>query len=252
MPIIQELSRKQLDASLSEAVRRRVPVAVTCRVRDNWCNLRSQILRAGADRLWLAYPARDGEPPVAMDGGFRLGVAFKIKHHKHIFNAVVVSVGEVRCPSGPTTVAGVCVERPGQMQRVQRRAYYRVEVPRSRSILATFWLGGQHVQAGSTWEGWITDLSAGGFQVRLTNHGAADLEVGDVVGVRIDLGQEYEPVVADAQFRHQTTDERGVVHMGFQFVGLNESAHGRRMLLRIGTVVCQFQRRGGRRPGSAA
>jgi len=249
MPIIQELSRKQLDASLAEAVRRRVPVAVTCRVRDNWRNLRSRILRAGADRLWLAYPARDGETPVAMDGGFRLGVAFKIKHHKHIFNAVVVSAGEFRPPSGPA-VAGVCVGRPRQMQRVQRRAYYRVEVPRSRSILATFWLGSG--QAGPTWEGWISDLSAGGFQVRVTSHGAADLEVGDVVGVRIDLGQEYEPVVADAQFRHQTTDDRGVVRVGFQFVGLNESAHGRRMLHRIGTVVCQFQRRGRRRPGSAA
>ena len=93
----------------------------------------------------------------------------------------------------------------------------------------------------------MTNISAGGFQVRTARQRAPQLEAGDVVGVRIELGQEYEPVLADAQLRHEDTDDRGVTLMGFQFVALSQYAEGRDALRRISKIVCGFQRLQGRR-----
>ena len=131
------------------------------------------------------------------------------------------------------------------------------DVPRNRSALATFWRGGvggppnDLADRSLTWEGWVTNISAGGFQVRTTSQGSLPLEVNDVVGVRIDLGQEYDAILAEAQFRQETCGERGVTLLGFQFVGLNDSSEGRETLRCLGRIVCDFQRLQGRRRTSS-
>ncbi len=252
MPLIQELDRGQIDTCLSEAFRRRVPVSMTCRVRGVWHNFHSVIIKRDRDKLWLESPvshaeAAEGKPE--MTKGLMLGLTFKIGHHKHIFNTPIEAVCRMETDSGESLIA-VCVPVPSNMQRVQRRAYYRVEVPRSRSILATFWNGGQDGDQSVKWEGWVTNISAGGFRVRLPSRAAPDLGIGDIVGVLIRVGQEFDPVPADAQFRQCINDDRGVVMLGFQFVGLNESQRGRQTLERVSQIVRGFQRQIGRRRAS--
>jgi len=252
MSLIQELSEHQIRQSLAEAIRRGTPVALTCRSDGQWHNLRTRILRRTGPSLWLDAPTATGPeaPPVA--AGMEVGLSFKLKHHKHIANVPVEAV----CPlsaDGAEGAPAVRVAVPARMQRIQRRAYLRAEVPRNRSVLATFALGGPDGDAADaepsrpTWDGWVTDISAGGFQVRLAGHGTPELDLGDLVTVSVQLGQEFAPIVAAAQFRQEHVDERNVVHHGFQFVGLNESEQGRRTLRRIGQVVCDFQRLAGRR-----
>jgi hypothetical protein len=253
MPVIEQLTSRQIRQCLDEAVDRQAPVCLTCREGTTWLNLRTRILQAGGQALWLADPFEGVQPPRQILPGTALGLSFKLRHHKHVFTAAAQAVCQVRCEH-LGTVQAVQVALPQQMERIQRRAFIRADVPRNRSVLATFWQGGQAMapdtpQAQPLWEGWVTNLSAGGFQVRLASHAAPPLEAGDVVGVRIDLGQEFPPLLADAQFRHVTQDDRGVTRLGFQFVGLNESAHGRQTLVLIGQVVRQFQHVGARRRG---
>lgn len=254
MPLIQELDRGQIDICLAEAVRRRVPVSMTCRVGGLWYNFRSRVIRQTRDELWLESPpdpAGTAEEKPEMVEGLMLGLTFKLGHHKHIFNTPIEAVCPISTDGGESLIA-VCVPVPSKMQRLQRRAYYRVDVPRNRSILATFWHGGQACDKSARWEGWVTNISAGGFQVRLPSRSAANLCIGDVVGVHIKVGQEFEPVPADAQFRQRISDDRGVVMLGFQFVGLNESERGRETLERIGQIVRSFRRHQGRRRAGGA
>jgi len=246
MALLQELSRGQIRQGLSEALRRNTPVNVTCRVDGRWHSLRSRLLALTPDAVWLARPVGRDADGVEVHAGMELGFSFKLKHHKHIFNLPVDAAGEYGTAAGEA-IGAIRVVVPPRMQRVQRRAYLRAEVPRNRSILATFRLGGSDGDNGPTWEGWVTDISAGGFQVRLAHHGAPEMDLGDPVGVAIVAGQEFAPIEAAAQFRQTHVDERGVIHHGFQFVGLNESARGRRTLQRIGQIVCDFQRFGDRR-----
>lgn len=251
MALIQELSSSLIRKCLDEAIRRQTPLAMTWRREGQWQNLRTRILQRSEGALWLELPSDpspDGqEPPPHQE----LGLSFKFKHHKHIFNATIEAIGQFQLDDGQA-VRAVRATTPARMHRVQRRAYLRADVPRNRSVLATFrqgWAPTDHPGPDDTsaaWEGWLTNLSAGGFQVRLT-HGAPQLELGDVVNVVIELGQEYQPITAYAQFRQYFTDERDVAYQGFQFVGLNETPRGRKTLQRIGEVVTAFQRLQGRR-----
>ncbi len=252
MPIIERLAESQINEALAEAVQRATPVAFCCRIDGQWYNCHTRILRCAEGKLWLEQPTCDQGPAPVLAVGVPVGLSFKIKHHKHVFSAVLEAIGDFQLQDGPR-VRALRVPRPDRMQRVQRRAYNRVDVPKNRSVLATFWRGGlgdlldETSARGLVWEGWVTNISAGGFQVRTACQGVPPLEVADVIGVRIDLGQDYEPILAEAQFRHQITDEQGTLRLGFQFVGLNDSADGRETLRRIGRIVCEFQRLQGRR-----
>lgn len=247
MPIIQELSQRQTLDCLAEASARKVPLTFSFRQGKSWQTVHSHIIRLLRDRLYLEYPqAEQGQPP-EVTAGMTVGVAFKIRHHKHIFGVTVTSVSDLAVDGREAKV--VCVPLPTTMQRVQRRAYNRVDVPKNRSVLAVFCQGGSGAHDGRrlTWDGWVTNISAGGFQVRLPSHAAPQLDVGDVVGVKVELGQEYATIHADAQFRHLMQDDRGTLLMGFQFVGLNETNEGRQTLRHLGDAVCDFQRLQGKR-----
>ncbi len=250
MPTIEELSQRQIQDSICEAMNKRVPLILSHRQGEVWVSSQSQILRVLQDRLYLAYPQTQyqDEPPPVFQPDTLVGVSYKIRHHKHIFNVAVQGISDLAVDGRETRI--LCLNLPAEMQRVQRRAFERAEVPRNRSVLATFCQGNLPGQAPNTvtWEGWMVNISAGGFQVRLPAHGSPELEVGDIVEVRLDLGQEYQPIQAKAQFRHAISDERGVMRMGFQFVGLNESRQGREILSRLGDIASDFHRLAERRP----
>ncbi len=252
MPIIQELAHERIIEALQEAHRREAPVALTCRVGATWHSLRSRILSIVGDNVYLEQPEAAEDRAPALGVGQAVGLSFKIKHHKHIFTAQIEEFTNTAGDTDPVAAA-MRISVPQRMQRVQRRAYFRVDVPRNRSVLATFWEGGLGGAPGGedspapSWEGWLTNVSAGGFQVRLTSRIAPQLDMGDVVGVRIEMGQEFKTIQADAQFRHEIHDDDGVVMLGFQFVGLGHSRAGRETLRRIGRIVCEFQRLAGRR-----
>ena len=256
MPLIEELDSEQIHRALTDASRRQVPVALSCRIGSAWHGVRTRMIRKCSQEVYLQYADPGEEPAPDLPPSTPVSLAFKLGHHKHMFNALVEDDTECVGPDGvPARALRVSV--PERMYRVQRRAYHRVDVPRSRSVLVNFWEGppaqisGEDGRTCLSWEGWLTNLSAGGFQVRLASGSAPKLEVGDVVGLRISLGQEFRPIEAEAQFRHQVCDDRGVTLLGFQFVGLHESPAGRKTLLRIGQVVCDFQRLCGRRRGRA-
>ena len=257
MPIVQELSRKQMREALTEAVAREVPVSLSSRIDGQWLTLHTQVLRCDSQGLVLACPPSPPDPAASPTGAGEASPAlaeaaevclsFKIKHYKHVANTTIEAHCRIESSDGQS-VACLRVCPPQRMQRIQRRAYQRVDVPRSRSILATFWHGESSAgeappaRPALSWEGWVENISAGGFQTRLAGHGAPPMEEGEIVAVQIQLGQEFRPVTADARFRHQVGDQRGVVHQGFQFVGLNETDQGREIIRRIGQIVCEFQR----------
>ncbi len=251
MPIIEELSGASVRECVLEAISREVPVAVVCRIETDWYTLDSRLLALKGDKLYLTCPtAKQGAAP-ALGVSAQVGLSFKLGHHKHVLNTHVESWLNVQV-NGEVAKA-LCVLLPAAVQRIQRRAFNLVDVPRSRSVLATFWEGdlpatGADIPSDSlTWDGWVTNISAGGFQIRVPAQGARPLEVGDIVCVRIQAGQEYGPVVADVQFRRMEPNERGVASMSFQFVGLSEAGRGQQTLSLLSRIVCDFQRTSGKR-----
>jgi len=247
MANLQNLTNQQIDETLYAAAERQVPATISVRGENGWSSYRTRLIDIRDGHLLLEGPEpENGEPSREFLPADRIGVSFKLKHHKHVFTATVAETSRQDDNGGAIrTVLHVC--SPTRMQRMQRRAFHRCDVPANRIVRASFWLGGRDNEpAGTTpdqpvWSGRVVNISAGGFQVTTEHNPGEALSTGDTVGVRIRFGVGEKTVYADAQFRHCLI-EGGLVHLGFQFVGLGLTPDSRNALQTIATKANQFQR----------
>ena len=247
MATLQELTHQQIEESIRAGAERTVPATVTIRDGSSWANLQSRLMGLEGEHLLIAMPVPHAcEKPRDFAPADKIGLSFKLKHHKHIFTATVAGVGEIG-GNGTPAAPGLRVCWPTRMHRMQRRAFLRVDVPPSRLVRASFWLGGSAAEPSGTsvnapvWSGRVTNLSAGGFQLLTQDRALESLEVGDTVGVHLMFGAGGENVSADAQFRHVDRLEEGLM-MGFQFLGLAQTPQGRKALHAISGKVGSFHR----------
>jgi hypothetical protein len=101
--------------------------------------------------------------------------------------------------------------------------------------------------ASPVWSGIVSNLSAGGLQVRCPLETARSLEVGDIVGMRLLFGVGEDAVYIDGQFRHLAVDG-GEKLLGFQFLGLGHTRERQNALRRISMKVSEYQRAARRQP----
>ena len=247
MPMLQELDAGQITSAVRSAAERCVPLAVSTHREGRWFNLHSRFVVLKDEHILIETPTDQGSAgPYELAPAEKIGLNFKLKHHKHICTATVAGPAQFRLDDG-TEISVVSVCWPTRMHRLQRRAYLRVEVPANRIVRASFWLGGREAEpaggspAAPVWSGTATNISAGGLQVRCGPEAASALEVGDVVGMRLLFGLGSEAVYADAQFRH-VEEADGQSLMGFQFLGLGQTRQGHYALKVISVKVAEFQR----------
>jgi len=248
MAMLQELDVAQIDQTIAAAIEKQVPVVLTAHGKNAWVNVHSRLLAARNGRLLLELPPGEaglGSPE--FHPADKIGMAFKLKHYKHVATVVIAGDECLVLPDGTSTQAlSVCA--PSKMQRIQRRVFHRADVPPNRIVRATFWLGDCNAEPTGgqddrpVWFGRVVNLSAGGLQLRADCTVTRALEAGDSVGVRLSFGAGAdEAVYADAQFRH-VEDGAGSVLLGFQFVGLEQSSQGQDALRVISTKVGEYQR----------
>ncbi len=247
MAILQQLDNRQINEVLAAAMAKTVPLTLTRRQGNGWCSLRSRLLATRGEHLLVEMPTLlHGEAPDPIAPAEKLGVSFKLKHHKHLFSGTVVGVQRWALPGGED-VEALCICSPTKMQRLQRRAYQRADIPAGRIVRAAFWLGGCEAEPAGVsqerpvWSGRLSNISAGGFQL-VTGIEATDvIDVGDTMGVRVSFGAAEDVIFADAQLRHiEATGEQ--VLLGFQFVGLGQTPEGRDTLALISEKVAEMQR----------
>lgn len=247
MATLQELTHQQINEAIEAGTQRSVPATVTVRTSKSWANLYSRMLALRDDHLLIAAPVpHEGQPAREFHPADKLGLSFKLKHHKHVFTATVASVDRAQVgDQDDAPVLTLCF--PTRMHRLQRRAFLRVDVPRNRIARASFWLGGCEAEPAGTsprqpvWAGRVSNISAGGFQIVTQDQPLTLLGIGEVVGVRLAFGAGNQTVYADALFRHLVEDGEDLL-LGFQFLALAHNRQGRRALQVISTKVSEFQR----------
>lgn len=246
MPNLQKLSPKQMQEAIEMACQRQVPATISICVQNCWLNLHSRLLSQTNDRLMIQVPCIDQGGPQEFVRGEKIGLNFKLRHHKHIAFANVIGMEQMTLTDGQT-VPVLSISLPESMERLQRRAFYRATVPPNRVVRASIWLGGIDAEPTGTtkdrpvWSGRVANLSAGGFQMQASPQVAQSLEEGDIVGVHISFGSADETIFSDAQFRHGEIGKDGA-SLGFQFVGLGYSEQGRAALQLISAKVGEYQR----------
>jgi c-di-GMP-binding flagellar brake protein YcgR len=246
MPVLQELDGGQITSLLHEATARHVPLAV-CACRDGrWLGLRSRFIAPKDNRILIEMPVDEkGACPYEFVPAEKIGISFKLKHHKHTCAATVGGVEQFELSDG-TAVPVLSICWPAHMNRLQRRSYLRVDVPANRILRVSFWLGGRSAEptGGSSeapvWSGTAANISAGGVHVRCRPEAAAVLDVGDVVGMRLLFGLGGESIHTDAQFR-RLEQTGGEVFLGFQFLGLGQTRQGVQALRVLSAKVAELQ-----------
>jgi len=246
MPNLQELDNSQIDEVVRSAVDKQIPVSLTCRKDNGWVIFHSRFVGLEGQHILLQQPWVDGGDLHELRAADRVGLSFKLRHHKHICLVTVAgSPGDAASP--PPDADILTIVSPTRMQRLQRRVYQRVAIPQTRIVRASFWLGGRDAEPTGTsaeiavWTGTVDNLSAGGFQMSCRNYTGPQLQVGDAIGVQLTFGLGQENCLVDAQFRHMEHRD-GVTYLGFQFVALAQSRQGRAALQLISARVSEFQR----------
>jgi len=247
MANLHELHGGQVGEILQLAADKQVPITVTIRRQDCWDNLHSRVLGARGPHLMVEMPMPvEGQDGHDFQPAERIHVSFKLKHYKHMFITTVVGPTRWRDEAGREH-RSLSILLPQVVYRLQRRVFQRVDVPEGRIVRAAFWLGGMEAEpAGATadcpvWSGRVTNLSAGGFQAQADPATTTVLEIGDIVGVRLSFGPGEQTVFSDARFRHAQLDGQTVL-LGFQFLGLAETASGREALKVISEKVMSFHK----------
>ena len=245
---LQELGVRQIREVISEAANRRVPAAMTFRDGDQWVQLHSRIITADQERILLELPTDGDGTPYEFSPADRVGIAFKLKHHKYICMVTVAGPQPLSLDDGSDIqVLAVCWL--SQMQRIQRRAFFRAQVPQSSLVRVSFWLGGQEAEPDGTtperpvFTGRVTNISAGGFEARTSDNLPPIIEGGYLVGVRISFGPGGDGLFADARIRHIVPEDDQYV-VGLQFIGLEQTDKGKDAIRLIGAKATEFQRLG--------
>lgn len=255
---------------LQTVIEKKIPAVMSYLSRGKWHIAKVLLTNLGANRLSIqispraAHKSNEGPGPAGKQTTARkpqpiniridqpVGISIKYGYGKFIFETIVVALE----PASNTECGGtIALKVPDRIEMVQRRSYFRVDVPSSLKVNVMLWhrrcsdeipLADQTPTAPRTppesyWQGKLNDISAGGVQIVIDNDQKPDFKKGQFVGLRFTPMPYEMPLMFNAQIRNilPTADEKSIC-LGLQIVGLEASPEGRQVLQRICNVVEQY------------
>jgi hypothetical protein len=256
------LQGAQSQTILEMVVRSQSPAIMSYLSKDKWhvAKVTMKDLREG--RLYVENCHAAGKPhPINIQIDQPVGVNFKHAYGKFVFDTTVVGL-EPSCD--PEAGGTIVLALPLQVGVVQRRSYFRVNVPKSLRVNVVLWhrsgRRGAEERVHAYSEGYLMDISAGGAQVIVPGRdansyastapeageataGMSDFHKGQFLGARFTPLPYEMPLMFNAQVRSvMPTADHTSLCVGLQIVGLEASEEGRQVLNRLAKVVeCYHQ-----------
>jgi len=248
---------------LQKLIAKNITAIVSYLSKGKWHIAKVRLAELGACRLCVELVPSKKPHPINIQPDQPVGVSVKYGYGKFIFEAKVISLE----PSADKTGGGTIVlEVPDRIEVVQRRAFFRVDVPTSLKVVVLIWHrrqqdadpsavegdldtgGWVEGHPGRYWQGRLVDVSAGGAQIVIDACEEDKFHVGQFIGVRFTPMPYERPLMFSAQIRNilPTADGKNLC-LGVQIVGLEASLEGREVLSRlVGVVESYYQmNRGG-------
>jgi hypothetical protein len=238
---------------LSSVVESHAPAIVSYLSRDKWHVTKVTMSKLQEGKLYVeGCHAADKAHPLNIQVGQPVGVNFKHSYGKFVFDTSVVGLEPSSNPqAGGTIVLAV----PARLGVVQRRSYFRVNVPDSLKVKVVLWHRLSSRKPGETphtySEGRLVDVSAGGAQVtiplkpgpngQLAREEDFEFHRGQFVGTRFTPMPYEMPIMFNAQIRNiLPTADRQSLCLGLQIVGLEASDEGRQTLSQLASIVDKY------------
>ena len=248
---------------LEKIIEKKTPAIMSYLAGGKWHVAKVQLTELGANRLDAQVLAEKKPQPVDIRLDQPVGISLKYGYGKFIFDTSVMALKpSLGSAGGGTIVLAV----PDRIEVVERRSYFRVNVPRTLKVNVMLWhRRGSHSAgdckmenchaAGSQnsgfedrrvvptdyWEGRLVDISAGGAQIAVDTVKGSELKKRQFIGLRFTPMPYEKPLMLSAQIRSvlPTADGKSIC-LGLQIVGLEASPEGRGVLQRLCSVVERY------------
>jgi hypothetical protein len=241
---------------LQIAIDMKVPAIMSYLSRDKWHVAKVMLTKLDGDRLKVESTISTRQRPINIRVDQPVGISFKHGYGKFVFDTTVKALEPSTDPETHRQCGGTIVlALPDKIEVIQRRSYFRVNVPESLKVKMLLWhRNGKHGQtelkhdtAGemhNCCQGRLMDISAGGAQVIVSNQndaGKANFKKGQFISMRFTPLPYETPLVLSAQIRNvlPTADDQNA-SLGLQIVGLEASSEGREVLTRLIGIVERY------------
>jgi len=237
MASTQFFSTARRDQVLEQVIVRNVRAVLSHRSSAGWRTYKAMLSSGSRASNQLCVRVSDASAaatellPAAGDS---VGVTFRLNHRKCVFGAVVDSVR-----SGPEHIE-FSLRWPDHLHQLQRRSFERVDVPLGCVIAVRLWRDQPSHQGQDVRHGQLENLSAGGMGVSLAR--SADLTTGESYRCMFTPRPGAPSLLLEARVQHRDPLASGRESIGLQFLGLESTAAGRRVLVRLAELVDEFQR----------
>jgi c-di-GMP-binding flagellar brake protein YcgR len=269
------LSRAEPGEILQTVIEKKMPAVMSFLSRGKWHVVKVSLDNLGVNRLDVRLLPRKADSilqkfhrmlipkpsPINIRVNQPVGISLKYGYGKFIFETTVVALQPSTEPaSGPT----ISLMVPERIELVQRRSYFRVDVPSSLKINVMLWhrcytdempetqqtetktsdsrripaSRRSHWPQECYWQGKLTDISAGGVQIVVDTDQKPDFKRGQFIGLRFTPMPYEMPLMFDAQIRSilPAADQKCIC-LGLRIVGLEASPEGRQVLQRLCNVA---------------
>lgn len=254
------LCKAEREQILRTAVGEKVFAIMSYLSKDRWHAAKVQLTNLTADCLNVKeFDPRPRLRPIDIQLNQPVGVSFKRAYGKYVFDTTVVALKQSADSTCGRFGGTVVLAMPDRVEMVQRRSYFRVDVPRFLNVNVMLWrhnrgtewdpvkdsrLTGEIKRDSSSnnreprnyYHGKLVDISAGGAQVMLPRQNGAsrDFRKGQYIGLRFTPVPYETPLIFNALIRNilPAEDHKGL-YLGLQIVGLEASSEGRQILCRI-------------------
>ncbi len=236
----QMIAESQKDQILEDSICQKRQIVLTFHGSRGWRTFKSTFQggSAATGHLHVTTPAlRDGSVFQLPEPDAAVGVTFRLSHKKCMFGTQVA-------PPQQDSAGVINLRWPDHLQQLQRRVYERVRPPRDTIISVRFWREGQPAESGvearNVRHGQLEDISVGGMRVKTAN--PAEIEDGQTYRCVFAPKPGKPSFILDALVRHHEDADQNRASIGFQFIGLEATPEGRRILERLARTVSQLQR----------
>jgi hypothetical protein len=227
---------------LQRVIDERITAIMSYLSRRKWYVEKVLFTELGANCITAQILADKKPHPINIQIEQPVGLSLKHRAGKVVFDTKVLALEPAVQPAGGKIV----FEVPESVEIVDRRKYFRVNVPEQLKVDILLWHRGcskNDKLPENYWQGKLIDISAGGAQIAIDTDQQPDLRKGQFIGLELTPLPYEKPLLFSAQIRNiiPTADHRSVC-LGIQLVGLEASAEGRQTLLRLVRVVEQYHK----------
>jgi len=267
------LHEEQSEKVIHTVIREKTPAIMSYSSRGKWHVAKVVLVDLCDGKLKIeSLQSNKKQYPINIQMDQPVGISFKHNFGKFVFDTTVINLE----PSSDINSGGtVVLASPETIKVVERRSYYRVEVPDSLKIKVLLWhrsakhdstkyMDSKQNQMCEYCQGRLIDISAGGAQLIAPfndddtcsesdmNNSESDnsmissienmnFKKGQFVGLRFTPMPYETPLTLSAQIRSVLPTEDGEsMSIGLQIVGLEASPEGHQVLSRLVGVVGKY------------